>query len=448
MLSPAVFKAYDVRGIVPDQLDADGAYALARAYVGAFEPRVMAIGRDMRLSSPDFAAAAVRGASDAGADVVDLGQIGTEMLYFAVGEYGYEGGLQVTASHNPAAYNGMKIVRRGAMPVGSDTGLDKIKERALAELPAPAERAGDVSQRDVYAGFHDRVSSFVDAAAIRPLRLVLDGCNGMAGPMIGPVLERLPVTVSAHNFEPDGHFPNHEPNPLLEENRRFIIDRVRSEGADLGIAWDGDADRCFFIDDTGEFVPGDLITALIARTMLARHPGATIVYDLRASWAVRDVVREGGGTALENRVGHAFIKARIRKEDAVFAGEVSGHYYFRDFYFCDTGVVPALVMLELISRAGTPLSELLRPFRERYFISGEINSTVSDVPLKLQHLKERYGPAADRVSHLDGISFEFPDWHFNVRPSNTEPLLRLNLEALDADTMARRRDEVLELIQG
>jgi phosphomannomutase len=448
MLSPAVFKAYDVRGIVPDELDADGAYALARGYVDAFEPRVMAVGRDMRLSSPEIAAAAIRGASDAGADVVELGQIGTEMLYFAVGEYGYEGGLQVTASHNPAAYNGMKIVRRGPLPVGSDTGLDKIKQRALGPLPPPAAKAGVVSQRDVYAPFHDRVSEFIDASAVRPLAIVLDGCNGMAGPMIGPVLDRLPVRTSAHNFEPDGHFPNHEPNPLLEENRRFVIDRVRSEGADLGIAWDGDADRCFFIDDTGEFVPGDLITALIAQTMLERHPGATIVYDLRASWAVRDVVRAAGGTALENRVGHAFIKARIRKEDAVFAGEVSGHYYFRDFYYCDTGVVPALVMIELISRAGKPLSELLRPFREKYFISGEINSTVSDVPVKLQQLKERYGPSADRVSHLDGISFEFPDWHFNVRPSNTEPLLRLNLEALAAETMNVRRDEVLELIQA
>jgi len=249
-------------------------------------------------------------------------------------------------------------------------------------------------------------------------------------------------------FEPNGEFPDHEPNPLLEENRRMIIDRVRSTGADLGIAWDGDADRCFFVDDTGEFVPGDLITALIAQSMLEKHPGSTIVYDLRASWAVRDTVAAAGGTALENRVGHAFIKARIRKEDAVFAGEVSGHYYFRDFYYCDTGVVPALVMLELISRAGKPLSELLAPFRERYHISGEINSTVSDVPVKLQQLKERYSGDAVRVSHMDGISFEFEDWHFNVRPSNTEPLLRLNLEALDAGTMAQRRDEVLDLIQA
>jgi phosphomannomutase len=221
---------------------------------------------------------------------------------------------------------------------------------------------------------------------------------------------------------------------------------VVAEGADLGIAWDGDADRCFFIDDTGEFVPGDLITALIARTMLERHPGATIIYDLRASWAVRDTVAAAGGTALENRVGHAFIKARLRKEEAVFAGEVSGHYYFKDFYYCDTGIVPALVMLELISRSGQKLSQLLAPFREQYHISGEINSTVADVPLKLQELKDRFGPAAERVSHLDGISFEYPDWHFNVRPSNTEPLLRLNLEALSAETMEQRRDEVLALI--
>jgi phosphomannomutase len=448
MLAPSVFKAYDVRGIVPDELDAEGAYALACGYVAAFEPKVMAIGRDMRLSSPDIAAAAIRGASDSGADVVDLGQIGTEMLYFAVGEYGYEGGIQVTASHNPAAYNGMKIVRRGALPVGGDTGLDQIKDRALGGPIQPADAPGEVSQRDVYAAFHDRALGFIDPGAIQPLTVVLDGANGMAGPMVEPILGRLPVSVHPYSMEPDGHFPNHEPNPLLEENRTFIIAKVREHGADLGIAWDGDADRCFFVDDTGEFVPGDLITALIARSMLEKHPGATIVYDLRASWAVRDTIAAAGGTPLENRVGHAFIKARIRKEDAAFAGEVSGHYYFRDFYYCDTGVVPALVMLELLSRAGKPLSELLAPFRERYHISGEINSTVSDVPVKLQQLKERYSEKATRVSHMDGISFEFDDWHFNVRPSNTEPLLRLNLEALDADMMERRRDEVLELIRS
>jgi phosphomannomutase len=448
MLAPSVFKAYDVRGIVPDEFDAEGAYALACGYVAAFEPKVMAVGRDMRLSSPEIAQAAIRGAADSGADVIDLGQIGTEMLYFAVGEYGYEGGLQVTASHNPAAYNGMKIVRRGALPVGGDTGLDQIKARALGDPPQPSATRGQVSARDVYEEFHERALGFIDRDVVRPLAVVLDGANGMAGPMIAPILGRLPVTVFPYSLEPDGHFPNHEPNPLLEENRTFIMRKVREHGADLGIAWDGDADRCFFIDDTGEFVPGDLITALIARSMLEKHPGSRIVYDLRASWAVRDTVAEAGGTALENRVGHAFIKARIRKEDAVFAGEVSGHYYFRDFYYCDTGVVPALVMLELLSQAGKPLSELLAPFREQYHISGEINSTVADVPVKLQQLKERYSGQAVRVSHMDGISFEFEDWHFNVRPSNTEPLLRLNLEALDGPKMEARRDEVLDLIRA
>jgi phosphomannomutase len=447
MLSSSVFKAYDVRGIVPDELDADGAYRLGRAYVAAFEPATMAIGHDMRLTSPELAEAAARGAAEQGADVVKLGEIGTEMLYFAVGEYGYEGGIQITASHNPRAYNGMKIVRRGAKPVGGDSGLDQIKRLAEDGLPDPSG-AGEVTERDVYAEFHDRVLRFIDPSAVRPLRVVLDGANGMAGPMIGGLLERLPIDAIPHHLDPDGSFPNGEPNPLLEENRRFIMEQVAGEGADLGIAWDGDADRCFFIDDTGRFVEGDLITALIARAMLEAHPGATILYDLRASWAVRDTVAEAGGTALENRVGHAFIKARLRKEDAVFAGAVSGHYYFRDFYYCDTGVVPALVLLELISQAGKPLSELLAPFRERYHISGEINSTVSDVPVKLQQLKERYSGDAARVSHLDGISFEFEDWHFNVRPSNTEPLLRLNLEALDAATMERRRDEVLELIRS
>jgi phosphomannomutase len=448
MLSPSVFKAYDVRGIVPDELDAEGAERLAGAYVAAFEPETMAIGRDMRLSSPEIAAAAVRGAAAAGADVVDIGMVGTEMLYFAVGEYGYQGGIQVTASHNPAAYNGMKIVRRGALPVGGDSGLDRIKALAMDGNAGSPGRAGEVSKRDVYDAYHDRVLGFIDPAAVRPLRVIMDAANGMAGPMVGPLLPRLPIRAVTNAFEPDGSFPSHEPNPLLEENRRFIMAAVREQGADLGIAWDGDADRCFFIDDQGEFVPGDLITALIARSMLEKHPGATIVHDLRASWAVRDTVLEAGGTPLENRVGHAFIKARIRKEDAVFAGEVSGHYYFRDYYYCDTGVVPALVLLEIVSRSGGSLSELLAPYRERYFISGEINSTVDDVPVRLQALKDRYGPEATRVSHLDGVSFEFPDWHFNVRPSNTEPLLRLNLEALDADTMSARRDEVLALIRG
>jgi phosphomannomutase len=449
-LDPAVFKAYDVRGIVPDQLDADGAYRIGRAYVDEFEPRRIAVGRDMRLTSPELADAAIRGALDAGCDVDDIGMCGTEMLYHAVAGLGYEGGFTVTASHNPKAYNGMKIVRRGALPVGGDSGLDRVRERALAGSFREPAKAGVRGSREVLESFADKCLSIVDASAMGPLHVVLDGANGMAGVMLEPVLGRLPIRAERCHLDPDGSFPNYEPNPLLEENREFIVSEVRRQGADLGIAWDGDADRCFFVDDTGEFVPGDFTTALMAESLLRSHPGETILYDVRASWAVADAVEAAGGRALPNRVGHAFIKQRMRKEDALFAGEVSGHYYFRDFWSVDTGIVPALVMLELISRSGRPLSELLAPMRARYFISGEINSTVSDVPLKLQELKERYGPSGvgGRLSHLDGVSVDFDDWHMNVRPSNTEPLLRLNLEARTQADMERRRDEVLDLIRS
>ena len=449
-LDPKVFKAYDVRGIVPDELDADGAYRIARAYVDAFEPRKIAVGHDMRVSSLELHAAAIRGVLDAGCDVDDIGLCGTEMLYYAVGEHGYEGGFTVTASHNPKQYNGMKMVRRGALPVGSESGLDKIKEIALkGEFREPAKR-GEQAQRDVLSGFAERCLSLVDVNAIKPMTVVMDAANGMAGLMIAPILERLPIKADRCHFEPDGTFPHYEPNPLLPENREFIISEVKRQNAELGIAWDGDADRCFFVDDTGQFVDGDFITALMAESMLKKYPGATILYDIRASRAVPDIVARYGGRSVASRVGHAFIKHRLRQENAVYAGEVSGHYYFKDFYGVDTGVVPALVMLELISKSGKKLSELLAPLRERYHLSGEINTTVSDVPLKLQELKERYGPKGEggELGHLDGLSVDFPEWHFNVRPSNTEPLLRLNLEAYTDEEMQRRRDEVLGLIRA
>ncbi len=448
MLDPKVFKAYDVRGIHPTELDEDGAYRIGRAFVEEFEPRSVAIGRDMRVSSPSMTAAAIEGAADGGANVLDLGLVGTEMVYHAVGELELDGGICVTASHNPKEYTGMKIVRRGALPVGGDSGLDKIRARA-SEDQGPVGRRGDVTSVDVWPSFVDKVIGFVDVDRLRPLRVVVDAANGMAGVMLPPVLERLPMLdVVRCYFEPDGTFPNHEPNPLLPENRAFIVERTTAEGADLGVAYDGDADRCFFVDDTGEFVPGDFVTALLAETMLAKSPGGTVLYDVRASWAVPRAIEAAGGTALVSRVGHAFIKQRMRKEDAIFAGEVSAHYYFRDFTQADTGVVPFLVMLELLSLAGKPLSELLAPFRSQYFLTGEINTPVADVALKLQELKERYAGEGGRVTHLDGISVDFDDWHFNVRPSNTEPLLRLNLEALDEATMERRRDEVLALIRS
>jgi phosphomannomutase len=445
VLDPKVFKAYDVRGIYPDELDEAGAEAIGRAYVEQFEPRRMAVGRDMRLSSPAMQEAFMRGAAAAGADILDLGLVGTEMVYFAVGSLGLEGGAMVTASHNPKQYTGMKLVRRGALPVGGESGLLDVRERAMSGARHRTRPEGTVAEYDIWPAYVDRVLSFVDVAAIKPLKVVIDAANGMAGTMLPPVLERLPIDAVRCYFEPDGSFPNHEPNPLLPENREFIVRKTLEEEADLGVAFDGDADRCFFVDDSGEFVPGDFVTALFAGSVLAKEPGAKVIYDVRASRAVPDAIEGGGGTALVNRVGHAFIKARMRKEDAAFAGEVSGHYYFRDFSQADSGVVPFLLMLELISKRGR-LSEILAPLRSRYFITGELNTPVPDVALKLQELKERY--ADGRVSHLDGISVDYDDWHFNVRPSNTEPLLRLNLEAMSEELMEQKRDEVLEVIRS
>jgi phosphomannomutase len=446
-LDPKVFKAYDVRGIYPSELDEEGAYAVGRAYVEQFEPKAIAVGRDMRASSPSMASAVIQGAADGGAEVKNIGMVGTEMLYFGVGELDLDGGVMVTASHNPKEYTGMKIVRRGALPVGGDSGLLEIRERTqkiespeLVDEP-PAESV------DIYAAFVNRVLSFIDVDDVKPLRVVIDAGNGMAGAMLPPILERLPVEAVRCFFEPDGTFPNHAPNPLLPENREFVMNKVREEKADLGIAFDGDADRCFFVDDTGEFVPGDFVTALLAESMLEKEPGAKIIYDVRASWAVPDTVERHDGTPLVNRVGHAFIKERMRKEGALFGGEVSGHYYFRDFNQADSGTIPALLMLELVSKRGQPLSQIVRPFTERYFITGELNTPVPDVALKLQELKEHFAGEGE-ISHLDGISVTADDWHMNVRPSNTEPLLRLNLEALAPDLMERKRDEALAVIRG
>jgi phosphomannomutase len=448
MLDPKVFKAYDVRGVYPEELDEAGAYAIGRAYVDEFEPRRIAVGRDMRQSSPAMAEAVMRGAADSGADVLDIGMVGTEMLYFAVGELGLEGGIAVTASHNPKEYTGMKIVRRGALPVGGDSGLLDIRTRAMSiGESAPAVAPGTIEPTDVWGRFVERVLSFIDVQAVRRLRVVIDAANGMAGAMLPPVLDRLPVDAVRCYFAPDGTFPNHEPNPLLPENREFIVSKVLDEAADLGVAFDGDADRCFFVDDTGEFVPGDFVTALLAESILEKEPAAKILYDVRASWAVPKTIERAGGVPLVNRVGHAFFKHRMREERAAFGGEVSGHYYFRDFSQADSGVIPFLLMLELVSKRGAKLSEILHPYREHYFITGELNTPVADIALKLQELKERFGREG-RVSHLDGLSVDAEDWHMNVRPSNTEPLLRLNLEAMSPELMERKRDEVLAAIRS
>ena len=447
MLDLKVFKAYDIRGIYPSDLDEDGARAVGRAFVEVFEPKRIAVGHDMRVTSPAMAEAAIAGAAEARADVLELGLVGTEMVYFAVGELGLDGGIAVTASHNPKDYTGLKIVRAGALPVGGESGLLEIRDRAMSGDSPRTGPNGTVEHYDIWAQYVDRVLSFVDVDAIKPLKVVIDAGNGMAGVMLPPVLEHLPqLETVRYFFEPDGTFPNHPPNPLLPENREFIVAKTLEERADFGAAFDGDADRCFFVDDSGEFVPGDFATALFAESVLAKEPGAKIIYDVRASWAVPQTIERAGGVPLINRVGHAFIKARMREEHAAFGGEVSGHYYFRDFSQADSGVVPFLLMLQLLSQRGQKLSEILRPFRERFFITGELNTPVEDVDAKLRELEERFGPEG-RVSHLDGLSVDADDWHFNVRPSNTEPLLRLNLEALDPELMERKRDEVLAVIR-
>jgi phosphomannomutase len=448
VLDPKVFKAYDVRGIYGEDLNEEGAYAIGRAFVEEFGPKQIAVGRDVRVHSPAMAAAVIEGAADGGAEVVDIGMVGTEMLYFAVGELGLDGGVEVTASHNPKEYTGMKIVRGGALPVGGESGLLQVRDRALTIKDRPqGQSLGRVRKVDVYPAFVERVLSYVDVAAIKPLRVVIDAANGMAGAMLPPVLKRLPIDAVTCFFEPDGTFPNHEPNPLLPENREFIIRKTTEESADLGVAYDGDGDRCFFVDDTGDFVPGDFVTALLAELILEKEPGGKVIYDVRASWAVPETIERAGGVPLVNRVGHAYIKHRMREEGAVFAGEVSAHYYFRDFSQADSGVIPFLLMLELISKRGRKLSQLLEPYRSRYFITGEINTPVSDVALKLRELEERFGPEGT-VSHLDGVSVVSDDWHFNVRPSNTEPLLRLNLEARSRKLMESKRDEVLDVIRS
>jgi phosphomannomutase len=453
---PEIFKAYDIRGLHGDQLDADGADQIGRAFVRVLaglagkapgELRV-GLGRDMRLTAPELSARYRAGMVAEGAHVLDAGMVGTEMLYFLVGSRGLDGGLMCTASHNPKAYTGAKLVRAGALPLSGDEGIHDIRRAIEAGLGAPNGHAGSAEDVDVYADFPEAVLRFIDPGNVASLKVVVDGGNGMAGPMVGPLLERLGIELVTTYWTPDGNFPDHEPNPLLEENRRFIVDKVRETGADLGIAWDGDADRCFFIDDTGRFVDGDFLTAILAEHLLAKAgEGAAILYDVRASRAVADVVERAGGVAHANRVGHAFFKARMRDEGAIFGGEVSGHYYFHDFYNADSGTIPALLVLEKLSVEGKRLSELLGRYRSTYFISGEVNSEVADGEAKMAALEERYGDA--RLSHLDGVSVDYDDWHFNVRPSNTEPLLRLCLESLVSEAdMERRRDEVLALIRS
>ncbi len=451
---PEVFKAYDVRGLYGDELDPTAAHAIGRSFarvIAAMEDKPVSelrlgLGRDMRLTAEEMASAYREGMVAEGATVIDAGMVGTEMLYYLVGARDLDGGLMCTASHNPKPYTGAKLVSRGALALSGDAGLADVRDGILDGL-GQAPGGGSVQEVDVYEVFQQAALKLIDQSAIKPLKVVVDGGNGMAGPMVGPLLERLGLSLEEAYWTPDGNFPDHEPNPLLPENREFIMREVVARGADLGIAWDGDADRCFFIDEQGHFVDGDFLTALLTESLLEKEPGGTVLYDVRASRAVADVAERAGGRALVNRVGHAFFKTRMREEHAIFGGEVSGHYYFAAFYNADSGTLPALLILELLSQREAKLSGLLEPYRSKYFISGEINSKVEDAQAKMDAIAERYSDA--RQSRLDGISIDYDDWHFNVRASNTEPLLRLCLESLvSVEDMEAKRDEVLGLIRA
>jgi phosphomannomutase len=449
-VNPGIFKAYDIRGIYPTELNEDVARLAGRAFVAYLGAKRIGVSRDMRVSSPAMAAAFIEGARTQGADVVDYGMLGTDMMYFAVCRDGLDGGAQITASHNPKEYTGMKLVRREAFPLSGEAGISDMREMITTDaIPAPAGPTGSLASGDVLDDYVVKVLSFIDPAFVKPFDVVLDAGSGMGGLVAPKLFDRLPCKTTRLCFEIDGTFPNHEANPLIEENRRDITDRVIADKADIGIAWDGDADRCFFIDGSGEFVAGDFITALLAEAFLIKARGEKIVYDVRASYAVKDIVAKYDGGALMNRVGHAFFKKRMREENAVFGGEVTGHYYFRDFYFADNGFIPALLLLELMSKKGMTLAQLLEPLRSKYFISGEINTKVgsmAQVEARLDGLAARY--ADGHLYRMDGVSVEYPEWHFNVRASNTEPLLRLNLEATAADLMSAKRDEVVSFIRS
>jgi phosphomannomutase len=449
-MNPDIFKAYDVRGVYPTELDETTFQQIGRAFVAYLKAKRIGVGRDMRVSSPGLAAAFIAGAREQGADVIDYGMISTDMIYYAVATDDLDGGAQITASHNPKQYNGCKMVGRGNVPLSGDAGISDIRDMIAGNrIPAPPAKPGAIAERSVLEGYVSHVLGFIDPGIIKPYKAVLDAGCGMAGLVAPALFQRLPCKVDALCFTVDGTFPTHEANPLIEENRRDIVARVRSDRAEIGIAWDGDADRCFFIDEDGEFVSGDFVTALLAEAFMLKEPGATVVYDLRASYAVKDVAATYGGKAVMNRVGHAFFKGRMRELNAVFGGEVTGHYYFRENFYCDNGFIPAMLILELMSKKNQSLKQLLEPLRAKYFISGEINTrmaTMNAMAAKLAAIESRYKDA--KISKLDGISIEYPDWHFNVRPSNTEPLLRLNLEGTTPAQMETKRDEVLAIIRS
>jgi phosphomannomutase len=450
----AGFKAYDLRGRVPDELDEELAELIGRAYAHFLKPARVAVGRDMRLSGASLSDSLMRGLTACGVHVVDIGEVGTEQVYFATFSMGFDGGIMVTASHNPADYNGMKFVARDAVPISADTGLGQIRELVAARLRGEGgleatDIPGTIDRVDVLPDYIAHLLSYVDEAALRSLKVVANAGDGMAGPIVKALEGRLPFEFHLLNATPDGTFPRGVPNPLLPENRAATSAAVTEAGADLGLAWDGDFDRCFFFDERGEFIEGYYLVGLLAEQALRNHPGAAIVHDPRLIWNTIEVVAAAGGRPVVNKSGHAFIKDRMRREDAAYGGEMSAHHYFRDFSYADSGMIPWLLICGLMSSTGRTLSDLVGEMIERYPASGEINLELPDPAVALSALEAAYGPGALAIDHIDGVSLEFSEWRVNVRMSNTEPVVRVNVESRgDVALMRRKTDEILAALEA
>ena len=443
------FKAYDVRGRVPDQLNEDIAYRIGRAFVQFLGAKSVVVGHDIRLSSPALSAALVRGLREQGADVIDIGLCGTEEVYFATFHLGVDGGIAVTASHNPMDYNGMKFVREGSRPISGDTGLKDIQALAESGNFAAPQRAGSSREEATREAYVQHLLGYVDRAALKPLKLVINAGNGGAGLVMDALEKYLPFQLTKVHHQPDGSFPNGVPNPLLEENRGSTIDALKASGADMGIAWDGDFDRCFFFDEKGNFIEGYYVVGLLAEAFLARNKGAAIVHDPRLTWNTLAICEQFGGRAVQSKTGHAFIKERMRKEDAVYGGEMSAHHYFRDFAYCDSGMIPWLLVAGLVCSSDKSLSQLVEERMRAYPVSGEINREIADPKAAIARARDRYVGEALHEDNTDGLSLEFADWRFNLRMSNTEPVVRLNVETRgDQALMEQRRDELVALLDG
>ena len=442
------FKAYDVRGRIPDQLNADIAYRIGRAYAEFLKPKNVVVGYDIRLTSQELCASLSRVLTEAGADVINIGQCGTEEVYFATSYLQADGGIIITASHNPADYNGMKFVREGSRPISGDTGLDEIKTLAEKSVFPAADKSGSISFEDTKPGYIDHLLGYVDVDGLKPLNIVCNAGNGGAGSAIDAIELFLPFNFIKLHHQADGTFPNGVPNPLLVENRQATIDAIQDNNADLGIAWDGDFDRCFFFDENGRFIEGYYIVGLLAQSFLAGEAGATIIHDPRLIWNTVEIARAGGGKAVQCKTGHAFIKERMRKEDAVYGGEMSAHHYFRDFFYCDSGMVPWLLVVELMAKSGKTLSELIDERVQAYPVSGEINRQIENPPELLATIEHKYSVQAESIDRTDGLGMTFTDWRFNLRLSNTEPVVRLNVESRgDAALMHEKTEELLALMQ-